>query len=113
MMTVSNTQPWAARPMEFTVTDKGQQFEVSDVQRWIDERKQLLTRAREIIGEYDGAAPSLYKHHGTLVGIVGRLAQINVIFDEYNRQRMLHANANIDAMVKFFGDPKTMEGIDD
>lgn len=112
-MTDTANLTWAPQPMKITVIDNGQQLEVADVQRWIDERKQLLQLARDILGEYDGKPPSLYKHHAALVTTVGRLAQLNVIFDEFNRQRMQHADANIDAMVRYFSDPKTMEGVND
>ena len=87
--------------------------QVADVQRWIDERKQLLRRAREIMTAYDGTPASLYRHHGTLVGIASRLAEIKQIFDTFRDQRTRHADANIDALVRFFSDPTTLEGVDD
>ena len=108
-----NTQSSAPRPMTITVTDKGQTLQVANVAQWIEERKQLLRRAREIVKDYEGNPPSLYPQHGTLVDIARRLAQIKVIFDTYNRERNRHADANIIALVDYFRDPKTMEGIDD
>lgn len=107
-----STQTWAPRPMTITITDKGQTLQVTNVDQWIEERKQLLRRARDIIKGYDGNPPSLYSQHGTLVSIATRLAQIKVIFDTFNRGRAHHADANITALVEYFRDPKTMEGID-
>lgn len=113
MMTDTTNSPWAPQPMKITITDKGQQLVVSNVDTWLEERKQLLRRATGIMSEYDGKASSLYKHYGTLVDITKRLAQINVVFDEFNRERSRYADANIDTLVKYFSDPKTMEGVDD
>lgn len=110
---MADDKPWSMRPMVVTVTDKGETVQVADVQRWIDERKQLLRRAREIMTAYDGTPASLYRHHGTLVGIASRLAEIKQIFDTFRDQRTRHADANIDALVRFFSDPTTLEGIDD
>lgn len=106
-------QPWALQPMKIMITDKGRTLEVSNVQPWIDERKQLLKRGRDIVADYDGNPVPLYKHHASLIDIVTRLAAIKVIFDEFNRQRARHADANIAALVEHFRDPKTLEGIDD
>jgi len=110
---MANDKPWALRPMVVTITDKGETFQVNNVQRWIDERKQLLRRARDILTAYDGTPASLYRQHGILVDIVVRLAEIQQIFDTFNRERTRHGDANITAMVAFLRDPKTMEGIDD
>lgn len=112
-MTDTTNLPWTPQPMKITVIDKGQQLQVSNVDTWVAERKQLLRRAREIMGEHDGTPTSLYEHYGALVDITARLAQIKVIFDEFNRERHRHADANIAALVVYFNDPKTMEGIDD
>lgn len=106
-------KPWALRPMVVTVTDKGETFQVNDVQRWIDEHKRLLRRARDILTAYDGTPVSLYKQYGTLLAIASRLAEIKEIFDTFEHERTRHADANITALVAFFSDPKTMEGIDD
>jgi hypothetical protein len=57
--------------------------------------------------------PSLYPQYGKLVGIARRLAEIKVIFDTYSRERNRHADVNITALVDYFRDPKTMEGVDD
>lgn len=108
-----STQNWAPRPMTITVTDKGQTLQITNVDPWIEERKQLLRRARDLIKNYDGHPPSLYPQHGELVRIATRLAQIKVIFDTFNRGRAHHADANIIALVGYFRDPKTMEGVDD
>lgn len=107
------TQPWAPRPMTITVIDKGQTLQISNVDPWIEERKQLLRRAREIVNDYDGNPASLYSRHGELVSIATRLAQIKVIFDTFNRGRLRFAGANIVVLVEHFRDPKTMEGVDD
>ena len=106
-------KPWALKPMVVRVTDKGHTFEVTDVQRWIDERKQLLRRAREIMTAYNGTPASLYRHYATLVEIASRLAEIKEIFDTFTDERTRHADANLTALVAFLSDPKTMEGIDD
>lgn len=106
-------KPWTPQPMEITITDKGQTMTVANVDRWIEERKQLLRRARDILREFDGTPRSLYKHHGTLIDITRRIAQIKAIFDLFNRERTRHADANIMAMVAFYQDSRTMEGIDD
>ncbi|WP_294392981.1 hypothetical protein [uncultured Sphingomonas sp.] len=100
-------------PMIVRVTDKGETFQVNDVQRWIDERKRLLRRARDILTAYDGTPASLYRQHGTLVAIAVRLAEIKQIFDAFERERTRHADANITALVAFFSDPKTLECVDD
>ncbi len=107
------SQPWALQPMKITIRDKGQVLEVTDVQRWVDERKQLLKQGRAIVFGYDGNPVPLYKHHATLIDIVTRLNAIKVIFDDFSRQRARHADANIAALVAYFQDPKTMEGVDD
>lgn len=99
--------------MIVVIIDKGETFRVSDVDRWIDERKLLLRRAREIVQKHDGRPASLYPHHGTLVGIIRRLEEIRSILLSFNRERNRQADANINAMVAFFSDPKRMEGIDD
>jgi len=104
---------WAVSPMVITIVDKEKTLQVSDVQLWIDERKTLLRRAQEIMTVYNGTPASLYKHHGTLVAIALRLAEIKHIFDTFRRERSRHADANISALVKYFSDPKTMEGVDD
>ncbi len=110
---MADDQPWSMRPMVVTVTDKGEAFQVADVQRWIDERKQLLRRAREIMTAYDGTPASLYRHYATLVGVASRLAEIKQIFDAFERERTRRADANLTALVTYFSDPNTMEGIDD
>ncbi len=110
---MADVKPWSMRPMVVTVTDKGETFQVADVQRWIDERKQLLRRAREIMTAYNGTTASLYRHYAALVGIASRLAEIKQIFDTFSDERTRHADANIAALVAYFSDPKTMEGIDD
>lgn len=110
---MADEKPWALKPMVVTITDKGETFQVTDVQRWIDERKTLLRRVREIMTDYNGKPESLYRHYGTLVSITSRLAEIKQIFDTFTRERTRHADANIAALVAFFSDPKTMEGIDD
>ncbi|HEX8486545.1 MAG TPA: hypothetical protein VF643_14330 [Sphingomonas sp.] len=99
--------------MKITIADKGQTVEVADVQRWIDERKQLLRKARELLSGYDGKPASLRPHHGTLVGTARRLSEIAMIFERFNQERMRYADANIVALVKYFEDPRTMEGVDD
>jgi hypothetical protein len=106
-------QPSSVRPMVITITDKGKVLQVSDVQLWIDEHKTLLRRAREIMTAYDGTPASLYKQHGTLVAIATRVAEIKQIFDTFRRERNRHGDANITALVKYFSDPKNMEGVDD
>lgn len=110
---MTDDKSWSMRPMVVTVTDKGETFQVADVQPWIDERKQLLRRVRDILTAHDGTPASLYRHHGTLVGIASRLAEIKQIFDTFTRERTRHADANITALMAFFSDPKTLEGIDD
>ena len=112
-MADSISQIWSPLPMVITVTDTGQSLQVSNVDRWIEERKQLLRRARDLIKNYDGNPRSLYSHHGELMRIATRLAQIKVIFDTYNHGRARHADANIIALVEYINDPKTMEGVDD
>lgn len=108
-----NGQPWALQPMKITITDKGQTLEVADVQRWIEERKQLLRKARELIAGYNGNPASFRAHHPTLVGTARRLSEIAAIFERFNQERLRYADANIAALVKYFQDPKTMEGVDD
>lgn len=112
-MTDIDGQPWAPQPMKITITDKGETLEVADAQRWVDERKRLLRQARDIVAVYDGNPAPLYKHHATLIDITKRLAAIKVIFEEFKRQRARHADANIVALVNFYRDPQTMEGVDD
>lgn len=87
-------------------------MEVADVQRWVDERKKLLRQARDIVAEYNGNPAPLYKHYSTLIDITRRLAAIKVIFEEFKRQRARHADENIVALVNFYRDPQTMEGVD-
>lgn len=106
-------KPWALKPMVVRVTDKGDTFEINDVQRWIDERKTLLRRARDILAAYDGTPVSIYKQYWKLIEIAGRLAEIKQIFDAFERERARRVDANITALVTYFSDPKTMEGIDD
>ena len=113
MMVDDTNQPWAVRPMVIIITDRGKTLQVSDVQPWIDERKTLLRRARDIMTAYDGTPASLYKQHGTLMAIATRLAEIKQIFDTFRLERNRHGDANISALVAFFNDPKTMEGVDD
>ncbi len=112
-MSDDTSQGSAPRAMTITVIDKGQSLQVSNVDPWIEERKLLLRRARDIVKDYDGNPSSLYPQHGTLVTIARRIAQIKVIFDTYNSERNRHADANITALVAYFTDPKTLEGIDD
>lgn len=112
-MTDTAKPTWASRPMTITIVDKGQTLQVTNVDQWIEERKQLLRRAREILKDYDGNPPSLYPQYGELVRIARRLAEIKVIFDTYNSERNRHADANIIELVAFYSDPKTLEGIDD
>jgi hypothetical protein len=113
MMTISNDRPGVPQPMKINVTDRGETVEVSNVNVWIEERRQLLRRARDLLTGYDGNPASLYEHHAALVEIVARLAQIKAIFDGFNRERKRHADTNIAALVKYFNDPNTLEGIDD
>jgi hypothetical protein len=101
----------APRRMTIIVTDKGQSHEVTNVDRWIEERKTLLRQGLDLVKDYDGNPRSLYPQHGTLVTIARRLAEIKVIFDTYNRERNRHADANITALVAYFTDPRTLEGI--
>lgn len=110
---MTDEKPWALKPMVVTITDKGETFQVADVQRWIDERKALLRRAREIMTAYNGKPESLYRHYGRLIGITSRLAEIKQIFDTFTCERARHADANIAVLVAYFSDPETMEGIDD
>lgn len=112
-MTDGTSQTWASRPMTITIVDKGETLQVANVDPWIEERKRLLRRAREIVKDYDGNPPSLYSQYGELVRITRRLAEIKVIFDSYNSERKRHADADITRVVAYFNDPKTMEGIDD
>lgn len=76
--------------MTIIVTDRGKSYEVSDVDRWVEERKALLRQGRDLVKGYDGNPRLLYPHYGTLVTIVRRLAEIKVIFDTYNRERNRH-----------------------
>jgi len=99
--------------MSITIADKGETLQVDSVAKWVEERKQLLCQARDLIKDYDGRPPSLYPQYGKLVGIARRLAEIKVIFDIYTRERNRHADANITALVAYFTDPKTLDGIDD
>ena len=110
---MADDKPWSMRPMIVAITDKGKTFQVADVQSWVDERKQLLRQAREIMTAHNGTPASLYRHYAKLVGIASRLAEIKQIFDAFERERLRHADANITALVAFFSDPKTLEGIDD
>lgn len=104
---------WAPRRMTITVIDKGQSYEVSNVDRWVEERRTLLRQGRDLVKDYNGIPQSLYPQHATLVTIARRLAEIKVIFDTYNRECNRHADANIAALVAYFTDPKTVKGIDD
>lgn len=113
MMSISANPPGALQPMKIIVTDKGETVEVSNVNVWIEERKQLLRRARDLLTGYDGKPVSLYPHYAALIEITARLGQIKAIFEEYNRERNRHADANIAAMVKYLSDPNTMGGVDD
>lgn len=103
----------ALTPMILTITDKGETLQVSDVQRWIDERKALLRDARNRMQDWNGKPVSLYKHYGSLIRISQRLAEIKVIFDQFNAERARRADANIIALAAYFSDPETMAGIDD
>ncbi|MDE1914893.1 MAG: hypothetical protein KGJ57_00090 [Sphingomonadales bacterium] len=113
MMADNTNQPWALRPATFTIIDKGETLTVNDVQRWVEERKQLLKRARAILDKYNGKLASLYPHYAALISIVLRLEELRLIFVSFNQQRNLHADANITAMMAYFNDPKNLEGIDD
>ena len=104
---------WAPHPMTITIVDKGQSFEVTNVDRWVEERKTLLRQGHHIVKHYDGRPQSLYAQHGTLVTIAARLAAIKLVFDTYNNERNRRADANIIALVDYFRDPKTLEGLDD
>ena len=42
-----------------------------------------------------------------------QLSEIEIIFDQFNRERLRQADANIALLVRYFSDPKTLEGIDD
>ena len=108
-----NGQSWALQPMKIIITDKGETFEVSDVQRWIDERKQLLRAARDLLSSYNGDPAPFRPHHGSLVGTARRLSEIAAIFKRFNQERARYADANIALLVRYFSDPKTLEGIDD
>lgn len=110
---MADDKPWSMRPMIVTITDKGKTFQVADVQSWVDERKQLLRQAREIMTAHNGTPASLYRHYATLIGIASRLAEIKHVFDTFRDERTRHADANINALVRFFSDPTTMDGIDD
>lgn len=106
-------KPGALKPMRLTVVDKGETLQISDVQRWVDERKILLRDARQRMQDWNGKPSSLYKQHGNLVRIAQRLAEIKAIFDQFKAERDRRANDNIIALVAYFSDPETMAGIDD
>lgn len=108
-----DSQPWALQPMKIIITDKGQTLEVADAQRCIDERKQLLRAARDLLSAFDGDPAPFRKHHATLVGTARRLSEIAAIFERFNHERMRYADANIVALAKYFQNPETLEGIDD
>lgn len=112
-MADSANAPGTREQMALTITDKGRTVEVCNVDPWIEERKTLLRRARDLLRNYNGSASSLYPHHGDLVDIANRLAEIKVIFDRFNRERARRADANIAALVAYFSDPATMAGIDE
>ena len=112
-MTDSTAPSSATRPMTITIVDKGQTLQVANVDPWVEERKLLLRRARDIIKDYDGNPRTLYPQYGDLVRTARRLAEIKVIFDTFNRERNRHIDANITALVDYLSDPKTMDGIDD
>lgn len=107
------TSGGAPRVMTIIISDKGQSHEVSSVDRWVEERKQLVRQGRDLIKGYDGNPRSLYRHYGTLVTIARRLAEIKAIFDTYNRERNRYIDANISAIVAHLNDPATLAGIDD
>ncbi len=111
-MSNDTNQGWAPRAMTITVIDKGQSHQVSNVDPWVEERKALIRQGHDLVKDYDGNPRSLYPQHRPLVAIARRLAEIKVIFDTYNRERNRHADANITALVTYFTDPKTLEGID-
>lgn len=113
MMADSPTNPWAMQPMTVIVTDQGRTVSVNDVQQWVEERKTLLQQARDILKKHNGSPASLYPHYGALIRIAKRLDQIRLIFEAFNEERTRHADANIRALVAYFSDPKTMDGIDD
>lgn len=112
-MADSANMPETREQLVLTITDKGRTVEVSNVDPWIEERKTLLRRARDLLRHYNGSTSSLYPYHGDLVDIARRLAEIKVIFDRFNRERARRADANIAALVAYFSDPATMAGIDD
>lgn len=103
----------APRCATITIVDKGVPQFVINVDRWVQERKNLLRKGRDIIKGYDGNPSSLYSQHDDLVAIATRLSELKVIFDTYNRERNRRIDANITAIVAHLIDPKTMEGIDD
>lgn len=113
MMPDGTNQPGAMQPMTVTVTDQGRTVTVNDVQQWVEERKTLLRQARDILKKHNGSPASLYPHYGALIRIVKRLDQIRLIFAAFDEERTRHADANIRAMVAFFSNPETMDGIDD
>lgn len=112
-MSDDTNQGWAPRAMMITVIDKGQSHHVSNVDRWVEEYKALVREGHDLVKNYDGNPRTLYPQHGRLVTIAKRIAEIKAIFDTYNRERNRHADANITALVSYFTDPKTLEGIDD
>lgn len=103
----------APRRMTIIITDKGQSHEVSNVDRWVEERRQLVRQGRGLIKGYDGNPRSLYRHYDVLVTIARRLAEIKVIFGTYNRERNRHMDANISAIVAHLNDPATLADLDD
>lgn len=103
----------ALRRMTIIITDKGQSYEVSNVDRWVEERKQLVRQGRDITKNHNDNPRSLYPKYGELVTIVRRLAEIKVIFDTYNRERNRYIDANITAIVAHLNDPATLADIDD
>ncbi len=113
MMVEGTNQSRMMRPMAVTITDQGRTVTVGDVQQWVDERKTLLKQARDIVKKFNGSPASLYSDYGVLIGIARRIEQIRLIFKVFDEERTRHADANITALVAYFSDPETMEGIDD
>ena len=110
VMTDTIHQTGAARPTTITVVDKNQTLQVTNVDQWIEERKQLLRHARAIVKDYDGNASLLRPQYDELVRTMRRLAEIKVIFDTYTNERNRHIDANITVMVTFLNDPQNNGG---
>lgn len=85
--------------MRITITDKGQTQEVSDVNPWVAEKKELLKKAEQLLDGYDDKPASLRKHYHILQAIVMRLSEIKAIFDQYNAKRLEYADANLGVMI--------------